>query len=523
MGTLMGTMGEAQAIDIETSNPDVQISWGNTVRYNAGWRMQKRDSVISSTPNSDEGDYAYDRGDMVTNRIDLLTELDVRYKTRTGFRLSATAWNDFAFHDDVRTNPALASRSSYTNNRFSSYTKRYSGGTSGEIMDAHVYNTLDLGDMPLAWKLGRQTVLWGEALSLSAHSVSYAQAPSDGYKAAANPGVDAKETALPVGQLSGTLQVMPRLSVSAQYYFEWKPSRLAEGGTYLSGTDFRLQGPDRYSRTPPAFVANRGVIKAKNSGEWGINTRWSPEWLDGTMGVYYREFSERSPTTSLNIAANTYSAIYPENAKLFGLSLSKSFGAWSVGSELVHREKTALNSTVTDGASEGARGNTTHLLLNAVTQLAPGSLWDLGTFTAEVAYSRWDKVTSGEKYFTACYKRAVGDQEAGTGCVTKEAWQGFVRFSPSWVAVWPGWDMSASASYSVGLKGNGAVLGGGNYRAGSYGLGLTFTYNTKHDFTVAYNGYLGTYESTPAGVIRVSNGAQIQDRGWLVFTYKGSF
>jgi hypothetical protein len=95
--------------------------------------------------------------------------------------------------------------------------------------------------------------------------------------------------------------------------------------------------------------------------------------------------------------------------------------------------------------------------------------------------------------------------------------------SPSWVGVVPGWDVAALASLSLGLHGNSAVLGGGNYRAGSFSLGATFTYNQRHDFSIAYNDYLATNQTTAAGVIRVSNGSQIQDRGWVALTYKGSF
>ena len=525
MVALFGSMGTAQALDIDTGNPDVRMTWGNTVRYNVGWRIKNRDNVIGNTANNDEGDYAFNRGDKVTNRWDLLTELDFSYMAEKGFRISAAAWKEQAYSDHVHTNPIYAARSSYNGNQYSNYIKRYVEGPSGEILDAYVFSGFKLGDMPGSVKVGRQTTLWGEALVLTAHSVSYAQAPSDGYKGLANPGIDAKESALPIGQISGTLQAASNLSLSGQYYFEWEPTRLAEGGTYLGGTDFILQGPDRYPVAPGLFFVNKRIVKPKNSGEWGINARWQPEFLGGgdTLGFYYREFSERTPTISANMAGGSYSAVYPEKAKLYGISLSKNIGGVSVGTELVRREKTALNSTITDGAAEGARGDTTHLLLNAVYLGGATNLWDLSTITTEVAYSRWDKVTSGEKYFTTCSHRAANDQSAVTGCVTKDAWQGYLSFNPQWVSVVPGWDLAAGMSYSAGLKGNGAVLGGGNVKAGSYGVKLTATYNTKHDFTIAYNGYLATYQQTATGTIRVSNGSQIQDRGWLGLSYKGSF
>lgn len=524
VAALGGFAGDASAFDIDVGNPDVQLTWGNTIRYNLGMRVNDRSRAIANSPNTDEGDFRFDKDDVVTNRVDLLTELDFSYKQMVGFRLSGTAWNDWAYDDEAKTNPALASRGSYVGNKYSNYTKRYFKGPSGELLDAYAFWNFDLAGMGGNVKVGRHTVLWGEALALTPHSVSYAQSPSDGLKGLTTPGADAKELALPVGQLSGSLQVTPELSLAAQYYFDWEPTRVAEGGTYLGGTDFILQGPDRFSPAPGRFLINQGIDKPKKQGDFGISARWSPGWANGTLGAYFREFDERSPTISLNLANGTYRAVYPENARLYGLSYATNIGGVSTGMELVRREKTALNSSITNGASEGARGDTWHALFNGVAVVGPTSLWDQLSLTGELAYSRWDKVTSGKQYFLDCDKRPAGDRGADTGCVTKDNWQVFLRATPQWTAVWPGWDISATAGLSYGLKGNSAVLGGGNEKAGSYTLGATFTYNQRHDFTIAYNDYLATHDVNPAtGLIRVSNGSQIQDRGWVVFTYKGSF
>ncbi|NMF89713.1 DUF1302 domain-containing protein [Aromatoleum petrolei] len=521
---LFGAMGAAQAIEIDTGNPDISMQWGNTVRYNAGWRMNGQDRAIANSPNTDEGDNSFDRGEMVTNRVDLLTELDVSYRRQVGFRVSAAAWYDAAFDEDVKTGAGLANRGSYIGNEFSGHTKRYHGGLSGEILDAYVFGNFDLGPVPASLKVGRQTNLWGEALVLSSHSVSYAQAPIDAFKATATPGVDAKEVSLPVGQVYGSLQLTDRLSLAAQYYYEWDPTRLAQGGTYLSSTDFLLEGPDRFSLAPGVNLANRGVDKPKGQADWGLAARYNSELLGATVGAYYRVFDERSPTVSLDLARRSYRAIYPEDTKLYGLSLSKNIAGVSVGAEIVHRRDTALASSITDGADEGARGDTWHGLLNAVATFGPTSLWSSAALTGEIAYSKLDRLSSGERYFNGCHRDGAANRDEETGCASREAWQGTVRFSPSWTAVWPGWDISSTASLTYGLDGNSPVLGGGNEKSGSWTVGMTFTYNQQHDFTIAYNDYLATYEKNPAnGLIQFSNGSQLQDRGWLSLTYKGSF
>lgn len=521
---LAGFSGNASALEIDVGNPDVTLSWGNTLRYNLGVRTNERSSAIGNSPNTDEGTYRFDKGDVVTNRVDLLTELDFSYRGTVGFRLSGSAWNDWAYDNEARTNPALANRGSYVDNKYSGYTKRYFRGPSGEILDAYAFWNFQTGGMGGNLKVGRHTTLWGEVVALSAHSVSYAQAPTDALKALTTPGADAKELAMPVGHISGSLQLTPEFSLAAQYYYDWEPTRLPEGGTYLGSTDFILQGPDRFSVAPGVFFINEGIDKPKKNGDYGLSARWSPAWANGTLGVYFREFDERSPSISINPTARTYRAVYAENARLYGLSYATSIAGVSTGFELVRRERTALNGTITNGSSDMPRGNTWHALVNGIAVIGPTSVWDQLTLIGELAYSRWDKVTSGEAFFNRCSNRPAGDRGAETGCVTKDATQIFLRATPQWTAVWPGWDVSALASVSYGLKGNGATFGGGNEKAGSYTLGLTATYNQRHDFTIAYNDYLATHDVNPAtGQIRVSNGSQLQDRGWVVFTYKGSF
>jgi hypothetical protein len=513
----VGTIWPAGAAALDVGNPDVTITWDNSLRYNLGRRVQERNDVIGNTASTNAGDYSFDKGDVVTNRLDLLSELQVDFKRQFGARASASAWYDAAFRKQVRTNPALATRGSYIDNEFSQYVKRYYGGPSGEILDAFVYGNFDLGSAAASVKAGRHAVLWGEAMFLSTHSVSYGQTPTDLRKLAATPGATAKETALPIGQVSGTLQVSPEFSVSGQYIYEWRPTRFAEGGTYLAATDFFLNGPDRFFFGPTAS-ANGGTLKPPSGNDYGVSARWRPAGLDGTVGLYVRKYAEKSPW--LQIVGTVYQFRYADNVNLVGLSLSKQFGGVSFGSELVYRTNAALASTNTDANGQGARGNTLHALANGVAVFGTNPLWSSSSLSAEVAYSRWTKVRLNEALFNTCDH---GARAADTGCVTKDSWQAVLSFAPSWTAVAPGLDLSAAATVNYGIKGNGMFGGFGNEKAGSYGLSVTADYNTIHQFRLAYNGYLATYNSTNGTSISTSNGQQLQDRGWLAFTYSTAF
>lgn len=498
---LMGAAGAVQAY--ETSVAGGSLRWGNNLRYNLGMRLDDADKRTVRATGTDESTSSADKNDIVLNRLDLLSELEFDYQGRFGFRISGAAWYDASFDDKVKTGPGLENVGSYVNNKFSDHTKRFHQGPSGELLDAFVYANFTLGDMFGDIKVGRQTNLWGEAVALTTHSVSYNQAPADGLKAAVSPGADAREISMPVGQVHASLQVNDKLSLAAQYYFEWENTRLTEGGTFFASSDIMLEGPDRMiagydANGNPIFLRNAGIDKPSDSGDWGISARYDSDLVGGIVGFYYREFTERAPVLVVDAANGVYRLTYPEDGKLFGLSYSTLVGSASVGTELVYRQDTVL-------ASGAGRGNTIHGLANAIVPFGPSSIWSSASMVAEVGFVHLDKVEEG------AVALCDGRSPSKTGCLTRNAWQGRLSFSPTWTAVVPGWDVSLSTAVSMGLKGNSVVGGGGNEKSGNYSIGTTVTYNNQHNFTLNYIDYVDP---------RVG---AMEDRGWLSFMYKTDF
>lgn len=502
---MYGGATAVHASDIDVGNPDLSVQWGNTLRYNVGWRAENRNpgweaSGIASTQAK------YDKGDVVVNRGDWLTELDVSYKGLVGFRLSGAAWYDASFDSKVGVPPGREATGNYIGNVFSNYTKRYFQGPSGELLDAYVFGNAEAGGMRINVKAGRQVNLWGEALVLSAHSISNQQQPVDGLKAAASPGVDAKEVQLPVGQVHATVQVNESLTLSAMYQYEWLPTRLAESGTFLASSDLLLRGPDRaFNAATGGFRVNQKLAEPQDNKDWGVNARYNSALLDGVVGIYFRNYTEKGPTLSL--APTFYRAVYPQNTKLYGLSISKLVAGLSFGGELSYRRHAALKSTIVNGAAEGARGNTWHALANVQKQWGQNNIWSSLNLSGEVAFSHLEKVTSGATFFRPC---AAGADIKRTGCSSQNNWEGTIRLTPAWTAVAPGWDLSATTSVTYGLKGNGSTTGSASEHAGSWTVGATATYNGKHDLSIAYNDAMSPVGPQP-------------DRGWVSVTYKYQF
>jgi hypothetical protein len=291
--------GSAYAFQFDTANPDLSVRWDNTFRYNYAVRVEERDQKIGNSPIADEGTYSFDKGDAVANRLDILSELDVIYKNKYGMRFSAAGWYDGAYGDKSHGNPNLPFRNipSYVGNEYSNFVKRYYGGPSGELLDAFLFGTFDIGSVPVSVKVGRHSLYWGESLLLGGnlHSVAYAQNPLDLQKGFATPGVEVKELFRPLTQLSAQAQVTDTLSFAGQYLLEWDNFQYPEGGTYLGPVDFAFNGPDRQFVSAGLGFAYRGPpSEPSEHGEWGLNSRWSPEWLDGTLGFYYRNFRRQA-------------------------------------------------------------------------------------------------------------------------------------------------------------------------------------------------------------------------------------
>ncbi len=533
----LGASGGAQAMDIPVDNREFSIRWDNTVRYNAGWRAASRDDGLANNPANDSANYLFDHGDMVTNRLDLYSEFDVTYQRRMGARVSASAWYDERYDRSVASHPELDDQLTYSDGEFSSYTKRFFEGPSAEMLDAFVWGNFVLGSTDLSVRLGRHAALWGEALlpTASGNSVAFGQAPSDGLKSTTSPGASAKETVLPLNQATATWQLNPRISISALYTFEWRETRLPEGGTFLGLNDGILQGPDLLAPNIPWGEPQEG-----DSGDWGVSLQWRST-LPGEpgLGFYYRRFDDKNPSWAaqlVNMPDDTLQArtVYAEDVEVMGVSLATNIGGSAVSTELSYRKDTPLQSqspvfTPTSNL-EGARGDTWHFLVNSSTIFNQTRFYDTAVLTAELTYQRLDRVTQNSSHFRSAETQpaACGEHTVVRGCATRDATHLALIFNPSWQQVLPSVDLSLPMVFQRGLDGN-APTGGINEGGQVYRVALKADYQRRHGFEVAYINYSGKSkdlgQSSAAGSYRTTNGAlaAYEDRDLITFTYTSTF
>jgi hypothetical protein len=581
-----------QAIEIDVGNEDYKVRFDNTFKYNYGVRTESADQRILNTPNSNDGNYNFRRsGTNITNRVDILSEFDVVYKESMGFRVSAAGWYDRAYENvGSNSNPFVNGNGSLSglvdqggllgpvgglpgtgaahlgqvgngSSNLSNYAQRYYTGPSGEILDAFVFYSTEVGDESLlSFKAGQSNAFWGETLLNPVHSMSYGQSGLDLAKLASSPGTEAKELFVPRNQLFGSFTLNNEWTFAGQYFLDWDAARLPEAGTYYGFSDALGEGAQSIllgSSTSGFILADSyaNVIRGRDlnpddRGDWGVQAKWAPEWLDGTLGFYYRNTADILPqayltgelsTTALtpssgfgpsgplqnlynSIASSSYGLAYGEDIDIYGISLSKSIGRVSVGSDLNFRQNMPLASIpaiftpAVVGTSPGlcspgdgqlftgpaglpivdriagsgciagsasnnasATGDTLHFVVNALSTFADNPVFDSAVWIAEVGYSNLLSLDSRNK---ALYKGESSYR--GIDAADRDNLVFTTVFTPTWYQVFPGIDMTAPVALNVGVYGNSPVQGGGNEDTGSYSLGVGAQIYNKYFVDLKY-------------------------------------
>lgn len=574
----------AYAFEFDTGSEDWAVRFDNTVKMNYAQRVESANSKLANSWNNNDGNRNFSSGSAVAQRIDVMSELDVVYQQKMGFRVSSNTWYDHAY-DHVGSENAATNqlKSGQADSRhLSGYANRYYNGPSAEIFDAFVFGSTEIGDeAQLSAKLGKHTQYWGESILAFAHGNNYGQSALDISKALAVPGTEAKELFIPRNQLSTNLTLNSELTLGAQYFLDWSASRLPESGTYLGFNDGIQSGGHNlsligganpfYGAPGPMGVhqylrLSNGKTHTPNKvGDFGLMAKWSPEWLDGTLGFYYRKTSDILPNLALSpvavggpqlISGNIghYNQFYVDDIDVYGISLSKSIAGVSVGFDLNYRENMPLASVPATvnagGAAAGlpgfigsfngdngvARGNTVHAVLNGLTTFGKAPVWDAASLLVELGYSRWLDVTENKQLFKG------ENWYRGVDKVTKDNYIIGVNFNPTWFQVFPGVDMYMPVSYSLGLKGQSSVQLGGNEGSGSYSVGVGMDVRSQYRFDLKYVDNFGDFDTcdkTGEGAAPGANGkyacdvgqttafagtpSQLKDRGMVTFTFKTSF
>jgi hypothetical protein len=542
----MAGMGTAQAAEIATGIPDLTVRWDNTVKYSTAFRLKDPSAAQvapgENTINTGDGDINFGKG-LVSNRADLLSELDVAYGN-VGVRVSGAAWYDGVYNRATdSTFQPTANAASVTAGEFTEATRKLHG-RKAELLDAFVFAKGTLGEMPFTVRAGRHALVYGETLFFGMNGIAGAQQPIDVVKGLSVPGTQFKELLRPVGQVSGQVQAGADVSIGVYYQYRWEKSRLPAAGSYFSTADFLDDGGERLftgvdASGRPVALARARDRHAKDSGQGGVQLKWSPEGLGIDFGFYAARYHDKTPQVVLAPGLHTYSLYYHEGIRTYGASATTTLGEFNFAAEASVRHNMPLSNAGTAdlfglvpaafggpaAASDNSGnpvypvGRTAHLNVSMLASLGPSFIAREASLVGEIA---WNRVTSITK------NASMADPNA-----RREGAAVRVVFEPNYRQAASGLDLSVPVGLGYAPAGRSLALGNsfGVQRGGDLSAGLNAVYESAWYVSLNYTHYFGR-EDSPTVVTHAAQalpqtaytyGQALKDRDFISLSVRRTF
>lgn len=587
LATATAASMQAQAFKFDTPS-DWDIRWDNTVKGNVMLRVQDMDPSVydprrtkSATGKNataagiaDDATFSVKQGHFVSQRLDVLSEMDVIWKDKLGFRVSGAGWYDFEYDKSAypRSGPTPSNSAEFPRSSLSTFAYltvqpgdyndaaedlHYRGG---ELLDAFVFGNFELGeDASANLRIGRHTLYWGQSLLSTGaiHGFAGSMAALDLAKGLGTPGSEAKELFIPNEKISSTIQFGDGWSVSAFYAYGFEPLRWPASGTYFSLNELLTENSE--CLTALAGADNRVCYRSvdyeyEDSGDFGINVKYYIEAMDLEVSAIYMNNTDRLTSGLYSVstttpgqkaeAANTnavlggsYGWVFKDDIDTFGISLAKEYWDISWGADFVYRLNNALAPELTPSLQAGVfssfdqvgtgdkypgpTGDTAHIVLNGLGFLdGEWGLWDGGTYLGELTLSQlieWGQFGEDAPGTVDPVTKVADINKASLYIKDDNLCSNFSGvFRPTWYQVRSGWDLSmlASVSYTLTCK-QAPNSAGGNEKVGNGSIGMSVDIDQVWNVALNYNMYYGPQKNGTA--------AFIKDRDNVALTVKRTF
>lgn len=348
-------------------NPDWKLETKTNISIGQSWSTQTPDKNLLYRPdansigkvgngidiNGDNGRENFEKGDQISQVIKGLTEVQLKGKNQ-GAVVSGKYWYDHAYETgkgdfkpfDDSDWPRLA---------------KFKGA---ELWDAYIWKDFKFDNAKtLKIKAGKQALNWGKSQFFqnginSVNAINYADFN--------RPGGTLKDAVIPVEALSFEAGLNDKLKVEGYYQFKFRPSVVDGCGTFFQISDvfpescgpLLIGGPglttDQAINGPLKFtIAKRPSEYAKNSGQYGLAIKKTlPKLNNAELGAYVANYHSSVQTfdgvavTGLgpqNYHTARIISVYPEDVKLYGLSLAGKVGKTAYFSELTYKPNMPLN------------------------------------------------------------------------------------------------------------------------------------------------------------------------------------
>ena len=224
----------------------------------------------ASSASQDDGTLNFDKGDVVTAPILIVADAEFNYRDDFGFFIRGKAVYDAALENHN-------ANFGHAPNGYTPGARLNDGSfntlaqfTTAAVLDAFAFGEVELGDIPIELRGGRQVVSWGEGVFIrnGINSIN----PVD-VTAFRRPGVQIKEGLLPLGMVYANAGVSDSVSIEGFWNFEWQQTQLDGCGTFFSTADIAAEGCNQLSLAPLAgnllAFTNTGIGRL-NAGITGL-------------------------------------------------------------------------------------------------------------------------------------------------------------------------------------------------------------------------------------------------------------
>ncbi|NMY43571.1 DUF1302 domain-containing protein [Pseudomonas sp. WS 5013] len=383
---------QAQAFEIDTG-PNVTTSLESVAEFTSVYRTSSPERIERGGQNifanNNDGSEYYDTG-FVSNEFKLTSELHVRTE-QDGLFVRGTAWYDTQIMDNDPSGDRFATHNTDSDERYPS-DLRNRAGHRARLLDAYLYTNRYAGEMPYSLRFGRQVINWGEGIYY-ADGINVINPVDIGRVVL--PNASLKDALLPTNMISGQLGLTDAFNIEAFYGLEWKGHELIPTGAFLNNQDYFGKGSNGVlvdlrselgdlAELVPGLNGENGIVAgarygrehdARDDGQFGVAMRYLAEdWNNTEFSLYYLNYHSKVPFLRIqkgrSFACNTgqagqfsglcgfgldstvdglalldstyYDFVYPEDIRLFGLSVSGTVGDTSLAGELTYRPNAPL-------------------------------------------------------------------------------------------------------------------------------------------------------------------------------------
>lgn len=511
------------AFETVTFDNGLSLQTQLTANYTLSARTDSANAEYLQDANNDDATRNFDEWGLINNRVSLFGEVIARYGDY-GAVIRGSHFYDDVYHQKNDNDSPNTVNVAGDNRRFTDEAKDRSGGEA-RLLDAYVFGNFTLlEDKYLSVKAGRHIVAWGQSVFLP--NISQGQTPVDATKFNV-PGTEAKDTYLPVGQVSANLALSQAVTLTGFWQYEWEETLLNPVGDFF-GSDFFGPGSEyfRYGPGPLSLATGApygGEVTPDDDGQWGVGIRYNPNF-NTEFGLFHYRYHDRTPQFFLNATGNdsyssapdlgsagspNYQFKYFEDIKLTGVSVSTKVGQVQLGGDMSLRQDAPVvltNFIPTTGDILQTNVNATYII-------GPTALAQQTTLLGEFINQRIQSVdtlfvTDNSTATTTAFDEFKSDS------FTKSSSAFALGIFLDYSSILQGWDLKPRITWTQNIAGSGLVgFGGRDEKRLTVGADMVYLGNFTAGATLV--NYLSS--------ANLDRGRSSADKDYLSFNFKYTF